>query len=57
MSESVALKYQTVTITDERAVEEWDPWVLILVCTQKQGMQADGCLKAEKKSCVDSFES
>jgi len=51
MSDSVALKYQTLTITDERAVAEWDSWVLILVCTQKQGVQADGSLKAGKKLC------
>lgn len=52
MSESVALKYQTLTIIDERAVGEWDPWVLILVCTQKQYMQADGGLKAGKEKFI-----
>lgn len=49
MSESVALKNQTLTITDERAIGEWDPWVLILVYTQQQHVQADGCLKPGEK--------
>lgn len=49
MSESVALKNQTLTITDERTIGEWDPWVLILVYTQQQHVQADGCLKPGEK--------
>lgn len=45
MSESVALKNQMLTITDERAIgENRDPGVLILVYTQ-QCMQANVCLK------------